>query len=75
MKKKLKYSLLLLLLVVTTGCTTYLKGNDGKPIVNKVTGQSLTENILCRPTEEESIKLYEENKYDLNVDEFMKEDK
>lgn len=66
MKKKAKYFLLLLLLIVTTGCTTYLKGNDGKPIVNKVTGQSLTENILCRPTEEETIKLYKENNYDLS---------
>ena len=66
MKKKTKYFLLLLLLIVTTGCTTYLKGSDGKPIVNKETGQSLTENILCRPTEKESIKLYEENKYDLS---------
>ena len=66
MKKKLKYSLLLLLLVVTTGCTTYLKDTEGKPIVNPSTGQSLTENILCRPTDEETIKLYEENNYDLS---------
>ena len=66
MKKKFKYGLLLLLLIVTTGCTTYLKGDDGKPIVNPTTGQSLTENILCRPTDEETIKLYEENNYDLS---------
>ncbi len=66
MKKKLKYGLLLLLLVVTTGCTTYLKDGDGKPITNPTTGQSLTENILCRPTDEETIKLYEDNNYDLS---------
>ena len=66
MKKKTKYFLLLLLLIVTTGCTTYLKGSDGKPVVNNETGQSLTENILCRPTEKEAIKLYEENNYDLS---------
>ncbi len=66
MKKKLKYSLLLLLLVVTTGCTTYLKDTDGKPVVNPTTGQSLAENILCRPTDEETIKLYEENNYDIS---------
>ena len=66
MKKKMKYGLLLLLLVVTTGCTTYLKGNDGKAVVNPTTGQSLAENILCRPTDEETTKLYLENGYDLS---------
>ena len=65
MKKKLKYGLLLLLLVVTTGCTTYLKSSDGKAVVNPTTGQSLAENILCRPTDAETIKLYEDNGYDL----------
>ena len=66
MKKKMKYGLLLLLLVVTTGCTTYLKTSDGKPVTNTTTGQSLAENILCRPTDEETIKLYEDNNYDLS---------
>lgn len=67
MKKKLKYGLLLLLLLVTTGCTTYLKDGEGKPVVNSTTGQSLAENILCRPTDEDTIKLYEENNYDLSA--------
>ena len=65
MKRKMKYGLILLLLVVTTGCTTYLKSSDGKPVTNPTTGQSLAENILCRPTDEETIKLYEDNNYDL----------
>ena len=65
MNKKIKYGLLLLLLVLTTGCTTYLKSSDGKQVINPTTGQSLAENILCRPTDEETIKLYEENNYDL----------
>lgn len=66
MKKQMKYSLLGLILIVgTTGCTTYLKGDDGKTIINPVTGQSLTENILCRPTDEETIKLYEEAGYSI----------
>ena len=43
MKKKMKYGLLLLLLVVTTGCTTYIKDRDGKPVTNPTTGQSLAE--------------------------------
>jgi YidC/Oxa1 family membrane protein insertase len=66
MKNKMKYLMLLLLLVVTTGCTTYLKSEDGKALTNPTTGQSLVENILCRPTDEETIKLYEENNYDLS---------
>jgi len=66
MRKKLKYTLLLLILVVTTGCTTYLKATDGKPVVHPTTGQNIVENILCRPTDEETIKIYEENNYDLS---------
>ena len=66
MKKKIKYGLLISLLILTTGCTTYLKDKDGKPITNPTTGQSLTENILCRPSDEETLKLYEENNYDLS---------
>ena len=67
MKKKLKYGLLILLLVLVTGCTTYLKSKDGKPVVNETTGQSLAENILCRPTDAETIKLYEDNNFDLST--------
>ena len=66
MKRKLKYGLLIALLVLTTGCTTYLKNKDGKPVTNPTTGQSLAENILCRPTDAETIKLYEDNDYDLS---------
>ena len=66
MKRKIKYILLISLLVLTTGCTTYIKNKEGKPVTNSTTGQSLAENILCRPTDEETIKLYEENEYDLS---------
>ena len=67
MKKKFKIGILgLALLLGTTGCTSNLKDKDGKVIVNPVTGQSLTENILCKPTDEETIKLYEDNGYDLS---------
>lgn len=67
MKKKIKYVLLItILLLGTTGCTTYLKDKDGKTIVNSKTGQSITENILCQPTDEETIKIYNENNYDLS---------
>ena len=62
MKKKIKRTLVVSLLLLTmTGCTTYLKDDDNKNVVNPHTGQNLTENILCRPTDEETIKIYEEN--------------
>ena len=67
MKKKTKYGILSLALLFTmTGCTTYLKNSEGKAVTNTTTGQNLTENILCRPTDEETIKLYEDNGYDLS---------
>lgn len=66
MRKKIKYSLIIVFLLLTTGCTTYLKDSDNKPITNPTTGQSIVENILCKPTDEETIKLYEDNDYDLS---------
>ena len=67
MKKRKKIMLLLLVLpLLLTGCTKNLKDKDDKVVVNKVTGQNLTENILCRPTDTDTIKLYEENGVDLS---------
>lgn len=63
MKNKNKFKLLvvLLLLLLTTGCTTTLVDNNKKPVKNEVTGQNLTKNIICQPTNKENIKLYKEN--------------
>lgn len=58
---KKKFIILLAVVLLTTGCTKTLKGEDKKVVTNPETGQSLTENILCRPTNEETIKKYEEN--------------
>jgi len=67
MKKNVKQLVIAIILVLTlTGCTKYLKGKDNKSVINPKTGQSLTENILCRPTDEETIKLYLENGIDLS---------
>lgn len=57
--------LLLAILFLTTGCTTTLKSEDKKVVKNPETGQSLTKNILCKPTNKDVIKLYEENGVDL----------
>lgn len=60
MKNK-KIILLVLIPLLLTGCTKNLKDKDNKAVINEVTGQNLTENILCRPTDEETIRLYKEN--------------
>ncbi|MDD6224048.1 MAG: YidC/Oxa1 family membrane protein insertase [bacterium] len=67
MKKNNKKKLIIVLcsLVLITGCTTTLKTEDKKVVKNPETGQSLTANILCKPTNKETIKAYEENGVDL----------
>lgn len=64
--KTLKIFIILFLLINLTGCTKILKDDKGKAVTNKLTGQSLTENILCQPTSKETIKLYEDNKINLS---------
>ena len=44
-----------------TGCTKQLVDKD-KKVVQTKNGQTLTENILCRPTDKETIKLYKKHK-------------
>lgn len=65
MKYKNKFIILLVVVLLLTGCTTTLKTEDKKVVKNPETGQSLTANILCKPTNEETIKAYEENGVDL----------
>ena len=65
MKNK-KIILVIVMLLLLTGCTTYLKDEDKKAVTNPTTGQSLTENILCKPTDPETIEMYE--KYNVDLD-------
>ena len=65
-KNKGKLIVLLLIVLLFTGCTKALKNTDGKVVTNPTTGQSLTENILCQPTDASTKKLYEDNKVDVN---------
>lgn len=68
MKKKsntLKILIIIALVFLATGCTTTLTDKDNKPVKNEVTGQNLTENILCQPTDKETIKAYEKNGVDI----------
>lgn len=66
MKNKLKIVILLLVVVFSlTGCTKILKNDEKKVVQNPETGQSLVENILCKPSDENTINLYNENNIDI----------
>ena len=66
MKKSTKKILLLILCVsLLTGCTKILKDSDNKIVRNEITGGTLTENIICKPTNKDTIKIYEENNVDI----------
>ena len=77
MKKKIgKVLLVFFLAVMLTGCTKQLvvqktnnKGKKVKEVVrydkgDNATGQSLTKNIICKPTEKELVDIYKKNKVD-----------
>ena len=66
MKTKKLLIVVLLILTLTTGCTKYLSDSDNKRIINETTGQSLTSNILCKPTEKELVDIYK--KYEKNME-------
>ncbi len=60
--KNKKIIIILLLLLLTTGCTKTLTDDNKKPVKNEATGQTLTENIICKPTNKKTIEIYKENK-------------
>ncbi len=64
--KKRKIALLLLCLSLLTGCTKMLKDEENKVVKNEITGQTITENVICKPTDESTLKIYEE--YEVNID-------
>lgn len=65
-KKTIKILLLILSLAMLTGCTKTLTGEDKKPVKYEETGKALTENVLCRPTDENVVNLYKENNVDVD---------
>lgn len=66
MKNSKKIFLIILTVLLLTGCTKQLKDSDKKVVVNEKTGQSITENIICKPTNSDVVKLYEDNGVDLS---------
>ena len=61
-KKTINIFIILSCILLLTGCTKYLKDDNKKTIINENTGQSITENIICKPTNKEVLKIYEDNK-------------
>lgn len=64
--KKFKILLVMFILFSVTGCTTYLKDEKNKNVIYEKTGQSLPENILCKPSDPKVIKIYKDSK--VNID-------
>lgn len=62
-KKKLIISIICIFLL--TGCTTNLKDENKNIVKNPDTGQAITENIICKPTSKDVIKIY--NKHDVDI--------
>ena len=65
-KNSKKILILLICIFILTGCTKVLKDSDNKIIKNPETGQTLTENIICKPTHEKTIEIYKENNVDID---------
>ena len=65
MKKNTKKIIIVLCLLLLTGCTKTLKDDNNKVITNEKTGQSITKNIICQPKNKDVIKIYEENKVNI----------
>lgn len=59
MKKKIL--LIFMCVLLLTGCTKSMQDDDGKIVKNEKTGQTITENIICKPTDKDNVNIYEEN--------------
>ena len=65
--KKIVLIIFLLFLVIPfAGCTKYAKGEGNKIITDTETGERLVSNILCKPTKENMISLYDNNEIDIS---------
>ena len=57
--KKIQIFLITILLFGMTGCTKYLKDENKQIIKNEETGQNITSNILCKPTDKDILDIYD----------------
>lgn len=61
-----KIIMIILCIFMLTGCTKILKDSEKKVVKNPETGQAITENIICKPTDKDAIKIYEDNNVDIS---------
>ena len=66
MKKQIKIFLILVLLLLSTGCTKYIQ-EDKKNVTYQETGQSMASNILCKPVTEGMYNFYKDHEGSLTV--------
>ena len=73
-KKIYKILIIIVLTIFLTGCTKPLRTKNNKSITHPQTGQTLTANILCKPTNKKTIEIYQKNEkrlkkeYSVNYD-------
>lgn len=65
--KNYKIIILICLILLTCGCTKYVKTDDNKTVIYEATGQNLTSNILCKPVTEDLYNIYKENEDKLST--------
>lgn len=65
-KRVFKIIIVIIMIILTTGCTKTLTDSNKKAVKNEVTGQNLTENILCQPKNKTTIKAYKDNGVDIS---------
>lgn len=56
-----KIIIMFMLVFCLTGCTSYAKTKDNKVLTNEKTGQKIVENVLCKPTDSDTLKIYKDN--------------
>lgn len=64
--KTIKIILVLFSLIMLTGCTKQLTDENKKVVKEESTGKALTENIVCRPTNEKVVDLYREHNVEID---------
>lgn len=69
MKKKLMTIMLVITILLTSGCgnSKYITDKNNKTITYEKTGQVVQKNILCRPTDKELLKIYEKNNKQMKI--------
>ena len=66
MKRQVRLIGLILLILISSGCTKYIK-EDNKSVIYETTGQTLASNILCKPVNEDLYNFYKDHESSMTV--------